>query len=424
MTATLFWAALNYISVLIFGVLISASFVGTDYTWRNKKGITVFIVVVILVQFSTYFIAGADVASEIYPLITHLPLILFCVYYLKRPLIMSISAVMASYLCCQTRRWFGSIFLYIFDNESLWYAVQTVVTIPLLFCILKYVSKPVYKLMKQSRKSQILFGIIPLFYYIFDYATTIYSDLLYMGARAAVEFIPSVLSIAYFGFVVLFAAETQKSSAVKEEQRFLEMQISEARRELEGLRNSQAQAAVYRHDLRHHLRYLESCIRNCNTDEALSYISSIDKTIDNSLLVRFCENETVNLILSSYAASAEQAGVDFEAKVAVGSDDFDKASAVDLCVILGNVLDNAINASKACTGRRYVSVETKRKNGRIFWLIRNPYMGEVHFEGRLPSTEAAGHGIGIKSVAMTVEKLGGMYEFIAEDGVFTVRLMI
>lgn len=424
MTASSILGFLNYETVLIFGVIISVTFAGVEWNRKNKLGVFIFCVVASSMQLILYFLFDKNVTSKFYPLFTHFPLILFITYYCKRPFIMSFSAVMAAYLCCQTRRWIGSFFLYIFDNESLWYTVQVIVTAPLLYLLIRYASKPVYNLIKQSRRSQIYFGLIPFFYYVFDYTTTVYSDLLYSGSRVAVEFMPSVMSIGFFAFVLLIAAEIQRNSRIKEEQRFLEMQITESTKELSSLRQSQTQAAIYRHDLRHHLRYLDHCIRDNKTDEALSYIQTISETIEASQLVRYCENETINLILSSYAATSSELGIRFDANVNLASDDLNNVSAVDLCVIIGNVLENAINACKVFSGEKYILVETRKKNGKVFWLVCNPYDGEVHFEGNLPITSDTGHGIGIKSVLMTVEKLSGLCEFTAGDGIFTVRLMV
>jgi two-component system sensor histidine kinase AgrC len=414
----------NYETVLLFGVLVSVSFAGVENSRKNRLGVFLLCITATMLQFFIYAVYGKDFAAKLYPFIIHIPLILFLRFYCKRPLLMSSAAVLAAYLCCQTRRWLGSIFLYFFESQTLWYAAQILVTPPLLYLLIHYVAKPVYRLMQQARRYQILFGLIPFFYYIFDYTTTVYSNLLYEGYHVAVEFMPSVMSVAYFCFVVVFAGEIQRRSKANEEQRLLVMQVNQAAKELSGLRQSQTQAAIYRHDLRHHLRYLEICIREGKSNDALTYIQNISQAIDASQVVRYCENETVNLILSSYAAIAGESGIRFDAKVTLGADDYKNTPSVDLCVILGNILENAILACESVTGEKYISIETRRQNSRVFWHVRNPYKGEIHFDGKLPITEETGHGMGVKSVAMTVEKLHGLCEFTAESGVFTVRLMV
>jgi len=424
MTTTHVLGILNYETVLIFGIIIAVAFAGVRLNRHSCLGVIFFFFIATLLQITLYSLLGISTTSKLYPFIVHIPLILFIMFYFKRPLLMSTSAVLAAYLCCQARRWGGSIFLYFVDNQALWYTVQILLTLPLLYILIRYVAGPVYNLMKQARRSQILFGLVPFFYYVFDYTTTVYSGLLYEGSRAAVEFMPSVMSVGYFGFVVLFAAEIQRRANAKEEQRLLEMQVNNALKELSGLRQMQTQAVIYRHDLRHHLLYLETCIRSGKPDDALAYIRNIGNYMDASQMVRYCENETVNLILSSYAEAAEKAGVRFEVKVVLNTEDFPNTLPVDLCVILGNLLENAIHACENITGEKYISIETRRQNGRVFWRICNPYKGEVRFDNKLPMAENTGHGMGVKSVAMTVEKLHGLCEFTAQSGVFTVSLMV
>ena len=424
MTLTYVLGILNYETVLLFGILVSVAFAGVEVNKKNNLQMLWFCIGITILQFTVFTLFGKDITTRFYPVIVHIPLILMIHYIYKRPFLMSLSAVTAAYLCCQTRRWIGSTFLYIFDNDAVWYTVQILVTIPLLYLLIRYVAKPVYQLMQQAKRSQILFELVPLFYYIFDYSTTVYSDLLYQGTKVAVEFIPSVMSAAYFAFVVLFTIEIQRKAKAEEEQRILAMQVNEATRELSVLRQSQREAAVHRHDLRHHLRYLESCLHNHKVDDALAYIRDIDHCMDESQYIRYCENETVNLILSSYAQLSQNAEICFNAMVNVSEEDFQTVSSVDLCVILGNIIENAIQACNKVAGEKYILIETRRQNKRIFWQICNPYVGEVRFDGKLPTTENIGHGMGVKSIAMMVEKLHGLYEFTATDGVFTVRLMV
>lgn len=424
MTTTHVLGIINYETVLLFGIIVSAAFAGVGMNRKSCVAVLLFFVLATALQLVFYSSLGKSTTAKLYPFIVHIPPILFITFYGKRPLLMSTSAVLAAYLCCQARRWGGSIFLYFVDNQALWYTVQILLTLPLLYILIRYVAGPVYNLMKQARRSQILFGLVPFFYYVFDYTTTVYSGLLYEGSRAAVEFMPSVMSVGYFGFVVLFAAEIQRRANAKEEQRLLEMQVNNALKELSGLRQMQTQAVIYRHDLRHHLLYLETCIRSGKPDDSLAYIRNIGNYMDASQMVRYCENENINLILSSYAEAAEKAGVRFDVKVELNAEDFQNTLPVDLCVILGNILENAIHACKNITDEKYISIETRRQNSRIFWRICNPYMGEVRFDGKLPIAEKTGHGMGVKSVAMTVEKLHGLCEFTAQSGVFTVSLVI
>ena len=424
MTITKFLEILNYEMVLLFGIFVSLSFAGVKLSHKNRWGVLLFCTGATLVQAGLFLLLGKEATAKLYPVFVHLPLILFLVYYTKVPPLMATSAVFAAYLCCQTRRWLGSLILFAFDDLGFWYFIQILVTLPLYYLLIRYVAEPVQGLMKQSKRAQFLFGIVPFFYYCFDYSTTVYTDILYRGSQVAVEFMPSLMSIAYFIFVLLIASDLQKQSRAKEEQQLLEIQIGHATKELAALRESQIQAAIYRHDLRHHLRYLESHLQNGEANLAIDYIRQLDHSIATSTVKRFCENETVNLILSSYSSLASLSGICFETKVTLGSSALEKISAVDYCIVLGNLLENAIEACKQVKQDPFIYIEAKQQQGKVFCRIKNSYHEAVQFEGKYPVTAKSGHGMGIKSIVMTVERLKGFVEFTVENNQFIAQFMI
>lgn len=95
------------------------------------------------------------------------------------------------------------------------------------------------------------------FYYLFDYTTTIYTDVLYSGTEWAVQFMPSTISVFYFVFVILYYAETQKQASLQREKDMLDAQFRLAQTEFASLRQLQQNAASYRHDMRHHFALLQ-----------------------------------------------------------------------------------------------------------------------------------------------------------------------
>lgn len=424
MSLTFFLGLLNYEAVLIFGVLVAAAFAGIEFHFRQRRDLFFFLVLTSVLQVFVYQWLGMSQTAKLYPFIIHLPLILYLILHEKKQPLMALSAVLAAYLCCQTRRWLGSLTLYVLGNTNIWYLTQILVTLPLLYLLIHYVAPPVAHLMKQGRRAQFLFGLVPFFYYSFDYATTVYSDLLYAGTRAAVEFIPSVLSASFFVFAVLFAGELEKRYQSTEEQRLLAMQVNQATRDLENLRESQTLTAMHRHDLRHHLRYLETCLLQQDTSTALSYIRKIDQTLSAISLKRFCENETVNLILSSFAHEAEICGVSFQTEVVLPANYPEHIDPIDLCIILGNLLDNAMHAAKAAEDPRFIRVDTRVQNSKVFFQIQNSYGGSVVFHQQFPISMNPNHGLGTKSVLITVQKNHGLIDYSASHGVFNVRLVL
>lgn len=104
---------LNLTSVGIFGMVLSAFF--CDIFWTRKKVLimTGSMAVILMFQGIIYFLVDADIVEYIYPLITHLPLIVM-LYILSRKCLWSVISVFTAYLCCQVRRWLALFVVAVF----------------------------------------------------------------------------------------------------------------------------------------------------------------------------------------------------------------------------------------------------------------------------------------------------------------------
>lgn len=416
---------LNYGSVLIFGMVLAFVFIGKKYTPQVILPMVLLFVFLAGLQAGSYLLFGTEITAELYPLITHLPLTLFFCLWGKKSFGRSLVAVLMAYLCCQPRRWFGSLVSACFgQNQVLYHLSQILVTIPLLIYLIKIVSPAMVRIMDASPRSLLLFGSVPVMFYAFDYIATVYTDSLYQGAKVVVEFTPSVLCIFYLLVIIFFSREEERRNRLAFDQNILNLQVHQSVKELEALRKSQSAAATYRHDLRHHLQFINSCIENGRLREAQDYIYDFLKRADEQKIITYCKNESVNLILSTYAARAKELHIETEFQVSLPSDL--SLSPYDLCVILSNSLENAINACKnlGFNSQRIIQVHAYQKGERTFVQVRNPYIGQIEFKDALPVSMELGHGIGTRSIVMTLERYAGLYSFEAADGWFTFRFSV
>lgn len=134
--------------------------------------------------------------------------------------------------------------------------------------------------MEISTKSCLFLGGVPLFYYLFDYTTTIYTDVLYRGTKWAVQFMPSTVSVFYFVFVILYCAETQKQATLQRERDMLDTQFRLAQSEFASLWQMQQNAAAYRHDMRHHFSLLQGLASEARIEEINEYLRIAQSDID------------------------------------------------------------------------------------------------------------------------------------------------
>lgn len=409
---------------LIFGVALSICFAGVDNNRKNIIASGCFCLFLLFVQTFSWWLFGIDYTSKLYPLIIHFPMIIILTKFFKRPLLISIVSVLSAYLCCQVPRWVGSIAGSIFKSALADHICYIAAVFVAFYFFYKYVAVTLIQLMEKSTRSCLLLGAVPLFYYLFDYITTIYTDLLYRGVSGAVQFMPSVFSIFYFVFIILYYLEIQKQVIAQRERDMLAAQLHGAHSELSTLRQMQHIAAAYRHDMRHHLAILQSMALDGNIEKIKTYLNAAQSDIDAITPIRYCENETVNLIFSTFSNKAKSAGVQLtiDAKLP----DSIPLSDTELCSILSNGLENAIIAAADCkkSQNMFVTARAIVHKSNLLIHIDNSNEGKVSIKNGIPQTSLEGHGYGTRSIAAIADNHGGQAIFNAENGIFTLKVMI
>ena len=418
-------SVINGAAVSIFGCLLSAYFCGAMETKKNRRAFWLGMMAILLLQAVVYGLWDEEFVRYIYPLVIHLPLMILLGAITKKPL-WSLIAVLTSYLCCQLRRWLGLFAAAVLSGGPVMQDIaELILTLPLLFVLLRFVAPAVRPLKEYTPGVQLRFGLIPTVYYVFDYAAVVYTDLLISSTLVVVEFMPFVCCVAYLVFLLHHFYEEQKQNQLRQAQENLDIQLRQSVREIEALRESQSLARQYRHDLRHHLQYVSACIENGQSDKAQEYISDIFREIQAQKVQRYCENETVNLILSAFDVRAKKEGVTLKVSGALPA--FINISDRDLCVLLSNGLENALHACvdpKVPLKERIIDMQFYMREEKFFLQITNPCPREVIFENDLPVSNRPDHGIGVRSICAIVHRYRGIYSFLKKDEQFILRLSI
>ena len=408
----------RYFVALLFGGAVAVSFAGMIRTRKNYLVFGSFTVFLFILQVISLRLWGMGTTLKLYPLMSHLPVVFFIAFYLKQSWRISFTSMFASFLCCQPPRWIGTAAGALTDSVSMDHAGYIVTAFIMYYFLRKYTVVSVRHLMERSAKSCLLFGAMPAFYYLFDYGATVYTGFLYSGARVAIQFMPFATSAFYFVFVLFYYGETQEQARIQRERDMLDIQFRQARTEFESLQQLQQNAAAYRHDMRHHFDLLLGLASGDRMEEIKRYLRTARSDMDALTPVRYCENETVNLILSSYAGRAKKEGITLEMEAMLPEKI--PFSDTELCSLLSNALENAIHACLdiEAGGRRHIRLRVYERNARLCVDIRNRYGKEPDIRKGLPVALDQGHGFGTKSMAHIVERHGGVFRFLTRDGWF------
>ncbi len=411
---------------LLFGTAVSLLFAGASNARSNKLVSSIFCAVVLLIQILSWWMFGLQTTMQLYPFITHIPMVLFLTLYFKRPWLISIGSVLTAYLCCQIPRWISLVVGAILNSELADHMAYFIAVCVVYYFLKRYIADSVRQLMERSIRSCLLFGAIPLLYYLFDYATTVYTDLLYTGSREVVQFAPSVICTFYLLFVLQYYNEAQKQELAQRERDIIASQLKQAQIELDTMRQMQKGTAIYRHDMRHHLSLINGFAAEGDLYKIKEYLAITEADIDALTPVRYCENETVNLILSSFESRAKKERVALHAEVRLTEDL--RINDTELCSLMSNALENAITAAAQLEDEklRKVYIQALINGDKLVISTENAYVGTIEMEGELPKSKNndTGHGFGVKSMASIVERHNGLYSFETEGGVFILRLML
>lgn len=412
--------------VLIFGLSVSLLFAGIKSTRKNNVATVLFCIILSAIQIISWQLFGLQTTMKLYPFITHFPIFLIIVLYFRRPWSIAASSVLAAYLCCQIPKWIGYLSAEIIGGRFTEHIAYLIVMCLVYYILKKYVADSVVQLTERSLRSCLLFGAVPLLYYLFDYATTVYTEILYTGARIAVQFTPSVLCTFYLLFVLLYYNESQKQAVAQRERDMFAAQFQNARTELYSLRQMQQNTVIYRHDMHHHLALLDRFAADGDLEKIKAYLASTEAAIDAMTPVKYCENETVNLILSSFIIKAKKADVTLHTNVDLPEEL--NINDTELCALLSNALENAITAAGKLNedGLRKVYFHAVINDDKLVISTENAYEGIIEMDGDLPRSDKkeAGHGFGIKSMINISERYGGLYSFETEGGIFILRIML
>ena len=177
------------------------------------------------------------------------------------------------------------------------------------------------------------------------------------------------------------------------------------------------------HDLKHQLKVLATA----DESQRAEYIEEAQKSIIFYQHLIYTDNEALNTILAEKGLFCQEKDIDFQCSV----DDVDLSFVrlPDLYAILGNAIDNAIEyvQDQSDPNMRTISLRISKNHQFVGIQISNPYAGEALSPWELPKSRKAdpyNHGFGLQSIRYLAKKYGGNMEFSADNGLFTLQVVL
>lgn len=280
-----------------------------------------------------------------------------------------------------------------FNSLRVWRIIWIVPVATLVGYVFMYPKS--YFVMSHGRILRVSFVLCTLVFALF----AVFQSMLYLIARTAVE-----------------KYDAEKRASV------IEMQSVQ----YEKLRNYIENTRRLRHDFRHTLGALSILAERGQFDELCQYLREYNDSANmESKPVIYCENPAVNAVLGYYADMAHENHIDTKWDVSIPEKT--DISDVDLCVIIGNLAENAIHGCQTVAAeKRYINFSVDMENQKeLYFVMVNSFNGIVKKENnKFVSVKSDGEGIGVESVRAVTEKYHGTSDFNNDGEMFISRVMI
>jgi hypothetical protein len=232
---------------------------------------------------------------------------------------------------------------------------------------------------------------------------------------------PAVITFAFISvsimsvYPVIFSSINSLSEAATK--REVEAQNKLLIAQIEAENAQLAADSQARHDRRHHNLVMLEFANNNDIERVREYLKSLVESESEVWgEVRYCENMTINTVLTVYERRAKENGISVQIS-ANASRELD-VSPQDLVIVIANLFENAIHATAKHKGKKkLIDISIKGSAQRLLIKVENPCRNNLTFDETL-------YGVGIRSVIATTNKYEGMYDFTAEDGIFSAKISL
>jgi len=168
--------------------------------------------------------------------------------------------------------------------------------------------------------------------------------------------------------------------------------------------------SALRHDFKYYLKKIDELLQVGDIEKTKLYLTEIKKQLPESGLHYYCTDHAINALLTSYAKNCEEFSIEYNVKIALPQTF--SIPRYDICIILCNLLENAIEACKKLESGREIDLAIKTDGQRMAIRVKNSFDGVVNENANL---------ISVRAVA---ERYGGHISMERTENVFTIYVML
>jgi sensor histidine kinase regulating citrate/malate metabolism len=214
-----------------------------------------------------------------------------------------------------------------------------------------------------------------------------------------------------------------KSMRKKTYLKLIEYQTEQSRKHLGEVAGIYREMRGYKHDFHHHLQTLRGQLEAGQTQRALAYLEELDRQLMHVDPLLKTGNIALDAILSAKIAQARETGICVTVKANVPDNLL--LTDLELSIIVGNLLDNAIEACLDAQGVRFLRIFMGMKQKMLYFSMLNASGRKLPKKaGLFPSHKNGFHGFGLRRAEAILAEHGGWCKYNSEDGAFTSEFLV
>ena len=307
-------------------------------------------------------------------------------------------------------------------NNKNYDAVTALILTRIITLIIVYLLNRYIRPLKQGRK-------IPSVYY-YSVIIILCGTLYLFISTLKNEFI-TINEILISGFVLIVVNVTMvfidekiyKSIVLENEKNILELQTNAQENQINIINQSIETVRIMKHDMKNHVLMIKNLYENGNREEAEKYVDKTLYDIENNSLSN-SHNIIIDSIINFKLNAVMDKNIDIKLDICVPQ--VINITSNDITTILGNLLDNAINAVMK-VDKKILDIKISFKMGNLIILIDNSYNGNLIYDnGKLKTTHLfkSNHGLGISSIEKVLDKYGGELHIEHTEDMFSVSVVV
>ncbi|MDE6662612.1 MAG: GHKL domain-containing protein [Lachnospiraceae bacterium] len=232
----------------------------------------------------------------------------------------------------------------------------------------------------------------------------------------------AVAIIIYFS-IFQYLSIQYRFQTTRQNMELLEFQVENLKEKMTQDAAAAEQSRIDRHDTRHSFQTIAYLLEKGNTSEALDYITRSISRFQAETSVSYCNDILLNATLSAYFGQAKKAGITLETHLSLP--DALPVDSGEFSIVIANALENAIKACCTFPEEQRIIIFRCIYKPKLMLEISNPCDDDVVFsQDGIPLSKEKEHGIGTRSIMAFCKKHNAFCSFSAENGYFTLKVIL